>query len=79
MDMEAVPIIVRADRATAAIEQYRPVAAVLDDAHAATASEEFLEATCAYRVRLLTLPDPRFAFVIGDSGLRDAVIAPGAI
>lgn len=79
MDMEAVPIVVRADRATEAIEQYRPVAAVLDDAHAATASEEFLEATCAYRVRLLTLPDPRFALVIGDSALRDAVIVRGGM
>lgn len=73
IDIDAIPLIVRADRATAAIERYRPVAAVLDQAHAARASVGFLATTSAHRVRLLTLPDPTLAPEIGDDALREAV------
>lgn len=79
IDLDAIPLIVRADRATAAIEWYRPVAAVLDKTHAARASVGFLATTSAHRVRLLTLPDPRVAPEIGDDALREAVAPRHAI
>jgi len=71
LELEVVPITVRADRATAAVERYRPIAALLDDAHAALAPEEFLESTCTHRVRLVTLPAHTLADPISDSVLRD--------
>jgi hypothetical protein len=73
IDLDAIPLIVRADHAAAAIEWYRPIAAVLDATHAARASAGFLATTSAHRVRLLTLPDPRVGPGIGDDALREAV------
>lgn len=73
IEMEVVPIPVRADRAAAAVEQYHPIAALLDEAHAAMAPDDFLETTCTHHVRLLTLPDPAFAATIGDSVLESAI------
>jgi hypothetical protein len=73
IDLDAIPLIVRADRAAAAVEWYRPIAAVLDKTHAARASAGFLATTSAHRVRLLTLPDPHDAPGIGDDALREAV------
>jgi len=56
IEIDVIPLIVRADRATAAVERFHPVAAVLDDAHAAVATADFLAMTSVHRVRLLTLP-----------------------
>ncbi|HEY9229836.1 MAG TPA: hypothetical protein VIP11_24505 [Gemmatimonadaceae bacterium] len=72
IELEVVPIPVRADRAVAAVEQYRPIAALLDEAHAAMAPDDFLETTCTHHVRLLTLPDPPYDASIGDSVLESA-------
>ena len=55
--LDVLPIPVRADRAVAALREYRPIAAVLDEAHAASAPDDFLETTTSHRVRLVTLPD----------------------
>ena len=76
MDMEVVPIAVRADRALNAIEEFRPITVVLDEAHAAMAPDDFLESTCSHHVRLLTWPDFPPAHGVGDSMLRDAVMPP---
>lgn len=73
IDLDAIPLIVRADRAAAAIEWYRPVAAVLDKTHAARASASFLATTSAHRVQVLTLPDPLVAAGVRDDALREAV------
>jgi hypothetical protein len=73
IDLDAIPLIVRADRAAAAIEWYRPIAAVLDKTHAAKASAGFLATTSAHRVRLLTLPDSHSAAGAGHEALREAV------
>jgi hypothetical protein len=73
IELEVVPITVRADGATAAVERYHPIAALMDDAHAALAPEDFLESTCTHRVRLVTLPAHTLADAISDSVLRDVV------
>ena len=75
-DVAAIPITVHADTAIDALEAYRPVAAVLDQAHAATAPDSFLEATCATHVRLLTLSYPQFADGLDEETLRRAVEPP---
>jgi hypothetical protein len=78
-DMAAVPIIVHADCAVDAVEAYRPVAAVLDQAHASTAPDSFLAMTSAHHVRLLTLSYPQFGSAIDDDLLRRMVGAPVAV
>ena len=69
----AIPITVHADTA---IEAYKPVAAVLDHAHASTTPDSFLEATRASHVRLLTLSYPQFADGLDEDTLRRAVQPP---
>jgi hypothetical protein len=49
-EVAAIPIAVHADTVIDALQAYKPVAAVLDQAHAATAPDSFLEATCANHV-----------------------------
>ena len=71
--MEVIPISVRADRATAAVQQYQPIAALLDEPHAALAPEDFLETVCSHRVRLVTLPDPPLSDAVSDSVLYNVV------
>jgi len=73
IEMEVIPISVRADRATAAVAQYHPIAALLDEAHAAMAPEDFLEMVCSHRVRLVTLPDPPLSDAISESVLHNVV------
>ena len=75
-DVAAIPITVHADTAIDALEAYKPVAAVLDQAHASTAPDSFLEATCASHVRLLTLSYPQFADGLDEDTLRRAVQPP---
>src|ERR1044071_5991861 len=75
-EVAAIPIAVHADTALDALEAYKPVAAVLDQAHASTAPDSFLEATCAHHVRLLTLSYPRFADGLDQETLRRAVDPP---
>ena len=72
----AIPITVHADNAIDALEAYKPVAAVLDHAHASTAPDSFLEATRASHVRLLTLSYPQFADGLDEDTLRRAVQPP---
>ena len=72
----AIPIAVHADTAIDALEAFKPVAAVLDQAHASTAPDSFLEATCVHHVRLLTLSYPRFADGLDQETLRRAVRPP---
>lgn len=72
IELEVLPIPVRADRAIAAVREFRPIAAVLDEAHAASAPDEFLESTCSHHVRLITLPDERDQSSIREIALRDA-------
>lgn len=72
IEIDAIPLIVRRDRATAAIERYHPVAAVVDEAYAAVAPEDFLAMTSVHCVRVLTLPSSRLS-EIGDAALREAV------
>jgi hypothetical protein len=75
-EVAAIPIAVHADTAIDALKAYRPVAAVLDQAHASTAPDSFLEATCAHHVRLLTLSYPQFADGLDQETLRRAVEPP---
>jgi hypothetical protein len=75
-EVAAIPIAVHADTAIDALEAFRPVAAVLDMAHASTAPDSFLEATCAHHVRLLTLSYPQFADGLDQETLRRAVAPP---
>src|SRR5690349_9302996 len=75
-EVAAIAIAVHADTAIDALEAFRPVAAVLDHAHASTAPDSFLEATCAHHVRLLTLSYPRFADDLDQETLRRAVSPP---
>jgi len=75
-EVAAIPITVHADTAIDALEAYKPVAAVLDQAQAATAPDSFLEATCAHHVRLLTLSYPQFADGLDRETLRRAVQPP---
>ena len=75
-EVAAIPIAVHADTAIDALQAFRPVAAVLDQAHASTAPDSFLEATCAHHVRLLTLSYPRFADGLDQETLRRAVAPP---
>jgi len=70
--LEVIPIPVRADRATAAVREFHPIAVVLDEAHAASAPDEFLESTCSHHVRLITLPDDVAESSVRDMALRDA-------
>ena len=75
-EVAAIPIVVHADTALDALEAYKPVAAVLDQAHASTAPDSFLEATCANHVRLITLSYPQFADGLDQDMLRWAVQPP---
>jgi hypothetical protein len=74
LEMDVTPIAVIADSAIEAIAEFRPITAVLDEAHAALAPDAFLESTCAHHVRLVTWPDPLAAQTVGDSMLRDATM-----
>jgi len=71
--LDVTPIAVRADRATRAVEDFAPIAAIMDEGHASMAPDDFLESACSHHVRLVTLPDPRFAEHMSDVILRDAV------
>lgn len=63
-NFEVVPVVVSAEHAIEALSVYRPVSVILDEAHAAVAPDEFLEAACARHVRLVTLPE---SSPIGDA------------
>jgi hypothetical protein len=71
-ELDVVPIAVRADRATHAVERFAPIAAVMDEGHASIAPDDFLESACSHHVRLVTLPE-RLAMQMSDVILRDAV------
>jgi hypothetical protein len=72
IEMEVFPIAVRADRATEAVSRYRPIAALIDDLHAAVAADDFLESACTNHMRLVSLPDPDAAGVLSDAALWNA-------
>jgi hypothetical protein len=72
VDLNVRPILVRAEAATRAVEQYVPISAIMDEAHAASAPDDFLAAVCSQHVRLLTLPDHRLGQTISDVVLLDA-------
>jgi hypothetical protein len=74
-ELEVRPIAVRADRAIEAVREFRPIAVVLDEAHAASAPDDFLESTCSHHVRLITLPDDLREPSARDLALRDAASA----
>jgi hypothetical protein len=78
-ELEVMPIVVRADRATAAIERYRPVAAVLDRPHAALAPDDFLECARTNRMRLVTLPEGDVEGSVTRSLLQSAISTPSLI
>lgn len=73
-EFHVVPVAVRAARATEAIAQLHPIAVVIDEAHAATAPDEFLAMTGAHRVRLVTLPDTDLTGQASDAMLRRAAL-----
>ena len=73
VDLKVRPISVAADRAIEAVSEFRPIAVLLDDAHASTAPDEFLEATCTHRVRLVTMPDVDETGGAREAALRNAV------
>jgi len=75
-EVAVIPIAVHADTAIDALDAYAPVAAVLDEAHASTAPDTFLEATCARHVRLLTLSRPHLADGLDADTLRRVVEPP---
>ena len=75
-EVAAIPIAVHADTAVDAVEAYRPVAAVMDEAHASTAPDAFLEASCTHHVRLLTLSYPHFSAGFDAETLRRVVDPP---
>jgi len=70
---DVLPIPVRAARATEAVSQFRPIAVVIDEAHAATAPDEFLQMTCAHRVRLVTLPEDLDVEWLSPMAIQNAV------
>jgi hypothetical protein len=76
IELEVTPIVVRAGRAVAAIEEFHPIAAVMDRPHAATAPEDFLESTCTNRIRLVTLPDLDVFGAESESLLQWAITPP---
>src|SRR3954463_12992611 len=71
-ELEVRPIAVRADRAVDGVREFLPIAVVLDEAHASSAPDEFLESTCSHRVRLITLPDAVREPSARELALRDA-------
>ncbi|HEY4132807.1 MAG TPA: hypothetical protein VGM50_19495 [Gemmatimonadaceae bacterium] len=73
MDFDVIPILVRANYPAAAVEEFRPIAVLLDEAHTAVAPEDFLRAASSHDVRVLTIPDARFQTPIRDADLRIAV------
>jgi hypothetical protein len=73
--LDVVPIPVRADRAVDALREFRPIAVVLDEAHAASAPDDFLETTSSHRVRLVTLPDANAESSARETALVDAATA----
>ena len=73
IDLDVIPILVRANYAAAAVEEFRPIAAFLDEAHTAVAPEDFLRVTSSHAVRLLTVPDTRFQTPMRDADLRIAI------
>jgi len=75
-EVAAIPIAVHADTAVDAVVAYRPIAAVLDEAHASTAPDAFLEASCAHHVRLLTLSYPQFSAGFDAETLRRVLDPP---
>lgn len=66
------PVAVAADRAMEALAVYRPISVILDEAHAAVAPEDFLEAACARHVRLVTLPDSSPTADASEAAIRNA-------
>jgi len=72
IEMEVFPIAVRADRATEAVSRYRPIAALIDEWHAAVAADDFLESACTNHMRLVSLPDADAAGVLSDDALWNA-------
>lgn len=78
-DLDVTPIAVRADHATKAVSQFKPISVVIDEAHASTAPDEFLETMCSHHVRLVTLPDADAFGVAGEAALRYAVSMRPAI
>ena len=69
IEMEVFPI---ADRATEAVSRYRPIAALIDEWHAAVAADDFLESACTNHMRLVSLPDADAAGALSDDALWNA-------
>ena len=72
MQLDVTPIAVRTERAAAAVERYLPIAALIDDASANAASDDFLERACTHHVRLVSLSESE-AYGAIDAALQDAV------
>jgi hypothetical protein len=72
-ELEVMAIPVLADHAAAAIERFHPISALLDEAHAALAPDDFLRVSCSHRVRLVTLPHACLMATIGEMAMLDAV------
>jgi hypothetical protein len=72
IEMEVLPIAVRADRAREAVSRYRPIAALIDEWHASVAADDFLECACTNHMRLVSLPDADAAGVFSDDALWSA-------
>lgn len=73
IELEVVPVAVQSDRALAAIEQYHPIAAVLDEPHAAMAPEDFLVSSWECGMHLVTIADSPADPELDDRVLRHAI------
>ena len=71
MGLDVRPIAVHAELAADAVEQYQPISVLIDDASATDAPDDFLETTCVYRVRLVSLSDSDAHGI--DDALQNAV------
>ena len=71
--LEVRPIAVHTDRAADAVERYQPISAVIDDASATAASDDFLESACTHHVRLVSLSETDGHTGAIDAALQDAI------
>ncbi len=73
IELEVVPVVVQSDAALAAIERYHPIAAVLDEPHAAMAPEDFLTSSWQCGMHLVTIADSPVNPEADDRILRHAI------
>ena len=71
-ELDVTAVLVRANDAIDAVERLRPISVVIDEAHAATAPDDFLETACMHHVRLVALPDYELLSDTRDAALRYA-------